>query len=213
MLKGTELKLFADTHALDGMTDKQVKILLAAIDVFAAKGYANASTKEIATEAGVAEGNIFSKFKSKRGLLNTIIQPVTKAIFPAVLTDFKEHQPLNPKFMTLHSFIEALVTDCVQFVRDNAAVLKIFVSEVLYSNEVRVELVKQFPESYWHNINQTLTQLKENHLMINWPNTEILKLMWAVVGGMVVGYLLFDQTLASQEITHIISALTKALAR
>ena len=105
------------------------------------------------------------------------------------------------------------MTDRVQFVRDNAAVLKIFVSEVLYSNEVRVELVKQFPESYWHNINQTLTQLKENHLMINWPNTEILKLMWAVVGGMVVGYLLFDQTLASQEITHIITALTKALAR
>ncbi len=49
MLNGTELKLFADANVLNAMTDKQVKILLAAIEVFAEKGYANASTKEIAT--------------------------------------------------------------------------------------------------------------------------------------------------------------------
>lgn len=95
MLNGTELKLFADANVLNEMTDKQVKILLAAIEVFAEKGYANASTKEIATRAGVSEGNIFSKFKNKRGLLDAIIEPVINSIFPAVLTDISDDRLPN----------------------------------------------------------------------------------------------------------------------
>lgn len=212
MLNGTELKLFADANVLNAMTDKQVKILLAAIEVFAEKGYANASTKEIATKAGVSEGNIFSKFKNKRGLLNAIIKPVINSIFPAVLTKFKTDQ-LPLQFVTLHAFVDSLVRDRIQFLKDNAAVLKIFVSEVLYNETVRKELLTKFPPLYWHNINKNLNQLKENHLIVNWDNLEILKIMWSVVGGVIIGYLLFDQPLEQREITHIIDALVKSLAR
>lgn len=212
MLNGTELKLFADANVLNAMTDKQVKILLAAIEVFAEKGYANASTKEIATKAGVSEGNIFSKFKNKRGLLNAIIEPVINSIFPAVLTEFKTDQ-LPLQFVTLHAFIDSLVRDRIQFLKDNAAVLKIFVSEVLYNETVRKELLTKFPPLYWHNINKNLNQLKDNHLIVNWDNLEILKIIWSVAGGVIIGYLLFDQPLEQREITHIIDALVKSLAR
>lgn len=212
MLNGTELKLFADANVLDEMTDKQVKILLAAIEVFAEKGYANASTKEIATRAGVSEGNIFSKFKNKRGLLDTIIEPVINSIFPAVLTEFKDDQ-LPLQFVTLHALVDSLVHDRIQFLKDNAAVLKIFVSEVLYNENVRNQLPTKFPPLYWRNINKNLNQLKENHLIVNWDNLEILKIMWSVVGGVIIGYLLFNQPLETREITHIIDALVKSLAR
>ncbi|AFR99730.1 TetR/AcrR family transcriptional regulator [Lentilactobacillus buchneri] len=212
MLNGTELKLFADANVLNAMTDKQVKILLAAIEVFAEKGYANASTKEIATKAGVSEGNIFSKFKNKRGLLNAIIEPVINSIFPAVLTEFKTDQ-LPLQFVTLHAFVDSLVRDRIQFLKDNAAVLKIFVSEVLYNETVRKELLTKFPPLYWHNINKNLNQLKDNHLIVNWENLEILKIIWSVVGGVIIGYLLFNQPLEQREITHIIDALVKSLAR
>lgn len=212
MLNGTELKLFADANLLTEMTDKQIQILLAAIEVFADKGYANASTKEIATKAGVAEGNIFSKFKSKRGLLNAIIEPVIDSIFPTALTEFNDNQ-LSQQFITLHSFVESLVQDRVQFLKDNAAVLKIFVSEVLYNDTVRKQLLTKFPLSYWTNINKSLTLLKENHLIVNWDNLEILKFMWSIVGGLIVSYLLFGQPLEQQDITHTIDALVKALTR
>ncbi|MEE8824467.1 HTH-type transcriptional regulator MtrR [Lentilactobacillus sunkii] len=213
MLNGTELKLFADAHVLDEMTDKQVRILLAAIEVFAEKGYANASTKEIANKADVAEGNIFSKYKNKRGLLNAIINPVIHSIFPAVLSDFNDASPIQSNYVTLHSFVDTVLRDRVQFLKENSAVLKIFVSELLYNNDVRVKLMQQFPTSYWKNINHNLNVLKENHLMVDWENTEILKLMWSVVSGMIVGYLLFNQPLESKEINHCIDALVKALAR
>ncbi|WP_225352695.1 helix-turn-helix domain-containing protein [Lentilactobacillus parafarraginis] len=48
MSQQVSLKLFLDNHIFDGMTDKQIKIMVAAIRIFAEKGYANTSTKEIA---------------------------------------------------------------------------------------------------------------------------------------------------------------------
>ena len=67
-----DLKLYDQAHLFDHLTTKQRQILAAAIDVFAEVGYANASTKLVAQQAGVAEGNLFAKFKNKAGLLDAI---------------------------------------------------------------------------------------------------------------------------------------------
>lgn len=55
------------------MTDKQEKILLAALSLFANDGYNATSTSKIAKKAGVSEGLIFRHFESKRGLLQAIM--------------------------------------------------------------------------------------------------------------------------------------------
>lgn len=48
------------------LTERQKKIVAAAIESFAEKGYSATSTKEIAQKAGVAEGTIFRHYKTKR---------------------------------------------------------------------------------------------------------------------------------------------------
>lgn len=48
---------------------RAAQILSAAAKVFATKGYQRATTREIAAEAGVAEGTIYNYFESKRDLL------------------------------------------------------------------------------------------------------------------------------------------------
>ncbi|MFT6243278.1 MAG: AcrR family transcriptional regulator [Salibacteraceae bacterium] len=55
------------------MTDKQINILITAMELFASLGFDGASTKAIAKEAGVSEGLIFKHFKNKEGLLEAII--------------------------------------------------------------------------------------------------------------------------------------------
>lgn len=55
------------------MTEKQEKILNAALELFSKMGYANSSTSKIAKEAGVSEGLIFRHFGSKEGLLDAIV--------------------------------------------------------------------------------------------------------------------------------------------
>ena len=55
------------------MTEKQEKILNAALELFSNMGYANSSTSRIAKVAGVSEGLIFRHFGSKEGLLDAIV--------------------------------------------------------------------------------------------------------------------------------------------
>ncbi|MEM6524752.1 MAG: TetR/AcrR family transcriptional regulator [Bacteroidota bacterium] len=56
------------------MTEKQEKILGAALSLFAKDGFSSTSTSKVAREAGVSEGLIFRHFENKEGLLNAILQ-------------------------------------------------------------------------------------------------------------------------------------------
>lgn len=56
------------------MTDKQEKILLAALELFAKEGYNGTSTSKVAKAAGVSEGLIFRHFQNKEGLLKALLQ-------------------------------------------------------------------------------------------------------------------------------------------
>ena len=55
------------------MTEKQERILKAALKLFAEQGYDSTSTSKVAKEAGVSEGLIFRHFSNKEGLLNAVL--------------------------------------------------------------------------------------------------------------------------------------------
>ena len=55
------------------MTEKQEKILRAALQLFAKEGYHATSTSKVAKLAGVSEGLIFRHFGNKEGLLYAIL--------------------------------------------------------------------------------------------------------------------------------------------
>jgi AcrR family transcriptional regulator len=55
-------------------SSRRQRILEAALDLFAAKGFDRTSTKEIAHAAGVAEGLIFHHFESKERLLTAVFE-------------------------------------------------------------------------------------------------------------------------------------------
>ncbi|MCB0622308.1 MAG: TetR/AcrR family transcriptional regulator [Saprospiraceae bacterium] len=55
------------------MTDKQTRLLDAALELFANDGYNATSTSKVAKAAGVSEGLIFRHFGNKRGLLDALM--------------------------------------------------------------------------------------------------------------------------------------------
>lgn len=61
------------------MKSKKDKIIDAAIDLFADKGFRNTSTAEIAATSGVAQGTLFYHFKNKEGILNEVLRQVLEA--------------------------------------------------------------------------------------------------------------------------------------
>src|SRR5690606_18989192 len=75
----------------ENFTEKQKKILEAAIELFSEKGYASTSTSEIAKKAGVAEGTIFRHYNTKKELLMSIVMPlIAKFVGPIVVNDFNK---------------------------------------------------------------------------------------------------------------------------
>lgn len=199
------------TQLFTNFTAKQKLIIIAAIEVFAEKGYAAASTKEIALRAGVAEGNIYSRFTNKRGLLNAIIAPVLSQMFPDELDDFIKSR-LHQDYVSLETFLTVLIKDRVTFLKDNAQIIKIVLSELLNDTQVRAQVVDGFTTQYWEFMTHDLNAMVKRGLIVDWPLEDILRTMWSMTGGLILGFLYFDQPLDANTVNHAITAAIKALS-
>ncbi|RND51418.1 putative HTH-type transcriptional regulator YvdT [Lacticaseibacillus paracasei] len=199
------------TQLFTNFTAKQKLIIIAAIEVFAEKGYAAASTKEIALRAGVAEGNIYSRFTNKRGLLNAIIAPVLSQMFPDELDDFIKSR-LHQDYVSLETFLTVLIKDRMTFLKDNAQIIKIVLSELLNDTQVRAQVVDGFTTQYWESMTHDLNAMVKRGLIVDWPLEDILRTMWSMTGGLILGFLYFDQPLDANTVNHAITAAIKALS-
>ncbi|WP_446839132.1 TetR/AcrR family transcriptional regulator [Lacticaseibacillus paracasei] len=199
------------TQLFTNFTAKQKLIIIAAIEVFAEKGYAAASTKEIALRAGVAEGNIYSRFTNKRGLLNAIIAPVLSQMFPDELDDFIKSR-LHQDYVSLETFLTVLIKDRVTFLKDNAQIIKIVLSELLNDTQARAQVVDGFTTQYWESMTHDLNAMVKRGLIVDWPLEDILRTIWSMTGGLILGFLYFDQPLDANTVNHAITAAIKALS-
>lgn len=86
------------------MTEKQEKILQAALELFAREGFKTTSTSKVAKLAGVSEGLIFRHFGNKDGLLEAILlegEERIKVIFSDIIF---ESDPQKLILKTLDAF-------------------------------------------------------------------------------------------------------------
>jgi len=123
-------------------TEKQSRIVRAAMEVFAEKGYSGASTSEIAQRAGVAEGTIFRHYRTKKDLLFSIVAPfMAKLIEPFVLRSL---YPIidNPP-PTFEQFIRAVLDNRIAFVEKHISVLRILLQEIPFHRELREQLMQK----------------------------------------------------------------------
>jgi AcrR family transcriptional regulator len=68
--------------------DKRNAILAAATRLFAERGLTAAPTSEISKEAGVAEGTLFTYFKTKDDLINALYREIKLELADAMMSDF-----------------------------------------------------------------------------------------------------------------------------
>src|ERR1700685_1843568 len=68
--------------------DKRNAILDAATRLFAERGLAAAPTSEISKRAGVAEGTLFTYFRTKDELINSLYREIKLALADAMMSDF-----------------------------------------------------------------------------------------------------------------------------
>ena len=122
-------------------TDKQRRVLDAAMEIFADKGFAGASTAEIAKRAGVAEGTIFKQYKTKKDLLIGVVAPVfARFVAPTLVREVRDI--LDEDHADIESLLTKMYVNRMDFIRTHERVMKIAIQEFPFHPEVR-ELGKE----------------------------------------------------------------------
>lgn len=107
------------------------QILDAAAVVFAEKGFHPTTIRDIAKQAGIADGTIYNYFSSKPALLLGIFERMKAAIL-------QENLPLLPEAGDLRGFIRLFVAQpLLALKRDNFALFRIVISECMVNEEMR----------------------------------------------------------------------------
>jgi AcrR family transcriptional regulator len=77
--------------------DKHNALLLAAEQVFAQRGLAAAPTSAISKQAGVAEGTLFTYFRTKDELVNALYRAIKVDLADALMTRFPRTGPVRDR--------------------------------------------------------------------------------------------------------------------
>jgi len=116
---------------------RSAQILEAAARVFAHKGYHAATTKEVASEAGVSEGTIYNYFQSKEDLLlsiprlisDTALLPALSKILTTPITSGEEEEKL----------LTSVLDNGFQALQHNVDLLKVLFSTLPTMDEETLE--------------------------------------------------------------------------
>jgi AcrR family transcriptional regulator len=122
--------------------ERQQQILHAAAKVFAAKGFAGATIRDIARAARVSEGSIYLYFKNKQDLLvhlpRQFMQPPIEAFQAASL-----HADVPPAPQAL---LESMVRNMVQVITQNRELLRVlFTSLPTMDQATRATYMREVP--------------------------------------------------------------------
>lgn len=190
------------------------RVLRAAIDVIAERGFRGAATSEIARRAGVAEGTIFRHFKTKDLLLRHIIEPfVERVLAPIAMRGTV--QILDAEYASFADFLRALAFNRLQVVRENLPVLRIVVQEVPLNPELRSLMIRHVGAQLLPELLRVIRRHQERGELAQEPPETILRVILSTFGGYFLArfFLLPDRAWDDDaEIERMIRAVTRGFA-
>lgn len=195
-------------------TDKQAKILEAAIEIFSEKGFAATSTSEIAQKAGVAEGTIFRHYKTKKDLLLSIAGPIAiKMVAPFLLRDFAK--VLDLPYNKVEYFYRAVARDRMEFVRQNLKLIKILFHEVSFQPELMEQIKSLLTNVVVQRFERVIKHFQEQGQIIEAPPWRINRSAASMLLGMITFHMFLNPDSSfneEEEIDRTIDILMHGIA-
>ncbi|MDG0876290.1 TetR/AcrR family transcriptional regulator [Paenibacillus thiaminolyticus] len=197
------------------MTERQERIVKAAIEVFAQKGFAASSTSEIAQRAGVAEGTIFRHYKTKKDLLLSIVAPsIVKLIAPFVLREFKD--VLDTEYESYDQFLRVFIENRIDFLHQNLSLVRIVLQELPFHPDLQAQLREILVSQVKERVEKIIRRFQAEGKLVKLPTDTVIRLTASVIIGYVLARsLAIEKERAEwndeQEREATISFLMKAL--
>lgn len=128
------------------------KILVAARDIFAKKGFQGATIAEIAKKAGISEGAIYRHFNSKDELLMQCVQPVLQSLLTKMETEI-------PEVDSLHDLVKNNLELRLRLFKEHYSTFRILMNELSYSKEM-MDLYMDFLSKQEQKISQLMNKVR-----------------------------------------------------
>lgn len=137
--------------------DTRTKILQAALQLFAKRGYEGTTTKDLAKSAGVAEGTLFRHFDSKKAILIEVATAGWVDILTDLLTELSE--------MGSYKAVSQVMRRRMLNMRKNSDLMRVCFIEAQYHPELR--------ESIQAEVINKMTDVAEAFLKQQWKKAFI----------------------------------------
>lgn len=172
-------------------SEKQLKILEAAVEMFAEKGYAATSTSEIAKKAGVAEGTIFRHYKTKKDLLLAIVTPTLfKSVAPFLAKEFVR-EVFDNEYETYEQFLRTLLSNRYAFVKKYLPAIRILWQEVAFHSEIKQCFRHVFTEHVYPKFARIVRHFQEKGELAELPVDSVIRLTITSFAGFLATRFLF----------------------
>lgn len=182
MLVSTNYLLYCSASAQEGdhvkekqTLDSKSKLMLAAIDLMAEKGYKGVSTKEIASAAGVSEMTLFRNFGSKLNLLENAVDCYHYSIEMTRIFNEKVTWDLRKDLLTISQMYHEVMD------RNRKLFLIVLRDDELI--EIR-EKAQKHPRKLLELLTQYFTDMQSrNRMMQTDAETQAITFMWLNYGA------------------------------
>ncbi len=168
------------------------QILDAATKVFAEKGFHPTTIKDIAKQAGIADGTIYIYFENKTALMLGILDRMNESEQRDI--DFSQFTEGD-----FRSFMKTYLRHRLMVLKaDNFEIFRVVVSEILVNKELRELHYQKILEPTFTLAEKYFQQWAEQHII---KPTNISLTMRAISGmvlGLILEYIMGDKVLESQ---------------
>ena len=149
------------------LSDKQKRVLIASLTLFSEIGFEKTTSLDIARRAEVSEGTVFSYFKTKEGILNTLLLLFFDQVIPETIELF------NDESVTV--FFRSMIEDRLNFLTNNRDIIKILFSRCLIDSSLFEKTGDIVQNNIVIPLNPILDRYKAKGELVNWPNERIIR--------------------------------------
>jgi TetR/AcrR family fatty acid metabolism transcriptional regulator len=168
------------------------QILDAATKVFAEKGFHPATIKDIAREAGIADGTIYNYFENKTALMLGILDRMNES-------DQRDQDLSKLTEGDFRSFMKAYLRHRLMVLKaDNFEVFKVVVSEILVNQELRELHYRKIVEPTFIMAERYFQRWAEQHIFKPIDISMTMRAISGMVLGLILEYIMGDKTLEAK---------------
>jgi AcrR family transcriptional regulator len=177
--------------SLHDLTSKQQAVLAACLTLFSRKGFDATSTKDIAQLAHVSEGTVYKKYRSKQGLLDALLAPLTTVVVPRLAKEFMGEIARNDS-TDFRAFLDFIVRDRITFAISNRQLIRIMIGRVLNDPQTLTMVLGQISDAITETIEPILKRYQQAGQLIERPATTIMRIIASTVIGTTLPCILLD---------------------